>query len=185
MARSQSLSAPSVQRFVSLAGGAPQSAAQAQASSPGSQVPSPQAGGAPQSRGQLRPSSGLSHTKSPQHVLPPEPWGVSVQLKPPEVQRVSAQPTGVSPPNPQQKRPLGLPLWTPVQSWGQLRQSSPSPASQRPLPQVAAGRSNDGQSAPQLAQSSPASHTPSPHTVVVQMSDASSQPPPPQGSLPG
>ena len=54
------------------------------------------------------------------------------------VQRESLHVTGWEPaPSPQQKRWLGVPPCLPRQSDGQLRQSSPFPASQMPLPQLA------------------------------------------------
>ena len=165
-ARSQSLSMPSPQRPNSLLGGMPQSWAQEQADSLPSQVPSPQKPAGPQSSAQLRLSSGLSQVRSPQQVLLPAPWGVSVQLNPPVVHRASEQPTGFDPLKPQQKRLLGFPDWTPSQSWGQVTQSSPSPASHRPLPQSKPGSENDGQSRAQLSQSSPGSQVPSPQTEV-------------------
>jgi len=117
------------------AGGAPQSATQEHWSSPGSQNVSPQNGGAPQSISQLNPSSVPSQTVSPQH----EPIaGTLVQETPPSEQRLSPQSSGFWPsPSPQQKRLLGLPFCLPLQSSGQETQSSPSPASQTPLPQSA------------------------------------------------
>ncbi len=155
---SQSLSVPSVQ-LVSEPSGAPQSAAQLHMSSPipGSQITSPHRS-APQSITQLALVSVPSHTRSPQHVLPPA--GVDVQVFPLAAQRESLQPTGDWPsPSPQQYRLFGLPC-LPLQSPGQLRQSSPSAVSQISFPQTAPPL-NDRQSSAQLLQSSPDSHVPS------------------------
>jgi hypothetical protein len=59
-------------------------------------------------------------------------------------------------PSPQQKRVEGFLFWSPLQSSGQLRQSSPSAVSQIPFPQLGASRQSPGQ----LPQSSPASQMP-------------------------
>jgi hypothetical protein len=126
---SQSLSMPSVQE-VSVAGGAPQSPAHVQRVSVPLQVVSPQTGEAPQSREQVVPVSLPEQRLSPQQV---EDEAV-VQL--PHFEAL--QPTFPTPPlAPQQNFPLGLPLWRPLQSAAQVRQFSPLPASQTPLPQVA------------------------------------------------
>lgn len=87
---SQSSSTPSWQ-LDSDDGGAPQSAGQAHAFSPGSHVPSPHAGGAPQSMAQLKLSSEPSHTRSPQQDASA---GSELHVLPSPVQRESPHPTG-------------------------------------------------------------------------------------------
>jgi hypothetical protein len=111
----------------------PQSALHEQAASAPLHIPSPQhAGGAGASR----------------HIHPPVPQSASLQLR------------GFTPsPSPQQKRFARFPLWRPLQSIGQITQSSPSPALQMPSPQEAPAL--DAQSLGQPMQSSPGSHTPS------------------------
>ena len=119
----------------------------------------------PQSSGQLALDSSPSHTRSPQHEVIPSA-GIEVQEKPLVLQRASEQETGFGPsPSPQQKRLLGLPLVLPLQSDGHDRQSSPSPASQIPLPQLAPGVVKVGQSAAHELQSSPLSQSPLPQTA--------------------
>ena len=54
---------------------------------------------------------------SPQQTLPD--WVVQAP------HFVGSHPTGFDPPNPQQKRPLGFPLWRPAQSAGHETQFSP------------------------------------------------------------
>jgi hypothetical protein len=130
-----------------------------------------------QSMAQSAQDSSPSQTRSPQQYEPGTA-GTVVHWNPPEVHRASAQPTGFEPsPSPQQYRLDGLPLWTPAQSDGQDTQSSPSPASQMPLPQTAPLEVPDGQSDGQLVQSSPASHTPSLSQVVHPVHADVSKPP--------
>lgn len=126
---SQSLSTASLQE-VSVLGGTPQSPAQEHGVSLPLQVPSPQTGAAPQSRSQVVPFSAPAQRPSPQQVDD----DVVVQL--PHCDAL--HPTLPTPPlAPQQKRPLGLPPWRPLQSAAQVRQFSPPPASQMPFPQEA------------------------------------------------
>ena len=126
---SQSLSMLSVQD-VSVAGAAPQSPAQVQRVSLPLQAPSPHEGATPQSREHEVLFSVPAQVPSPQQVEAV----VVVQLPHCE----ALQPTLPMPPAaPQQKRPFGLPPWRPLQSAAQVRQFSPPPASQIPLPQVA------------------------------------------------
>jgi hypothetical protein len=109
---SQSLSKPSLQVLlaISRAAGAPQSSAQSQAVSPAAHWPSPQ----------QRSVGSFVHD----HQL--------------DSHRMSAQETGLTPPPaPQQNHPLMGQYCLPLQSAEQVRQSSPSPASQTPLPQTA------------------------------------------------
>ena len=81
------------------------------------------------------PLSSASHVPSPQQGANA---GSFVHANPLLVQRLSLQSTGLfPPPAPQQYWFLGLPLCTPLQSCGQLKQSSPSAPSQMPLPQLA------------------------------------------------
>ena len=87
-------------------------------------------GGESQSRSQVAAVSSPLHVASPQHTV----TLCSVQEAP---QRAMSQPTGLVPWFPQQKRLAGLPLCTPAQSAGHETQLSPSPTSQRPLPQLA------------------------------------------------
>src|SRR5262245_8903001 len=91
-------------------------------------------------------------TPSPQHTLPD--WVVQAP------HRVGSQPTGFAPPDPQQKRREGRPLWRPAQSAGQETQFSPLPASQMPFPHTAP---LPAQSAGQLVHVSEASHMPLVH----------------------
>lgn len=137
-------------------------------------MPSPQTGGGPQSISQLNPSSTPSQVKSPQQV---GAEGTSVQLPP---QRGSLHASGFWPsPSSQQNLPDGLPFCFPAQSCGQDTQSSPSPGSHTPFPQLAplpltqsAGHELQSsphtlhapQSSGHIAQYSPTSHVPSPHT---------------------
>lgn len=80
-------------------------------------------------------------------------------------QRESLHATGFWPsPSPQQNRPFGWPFCLPLQSLGHDTQSSPSPASQMPLPQLAPLPLE--QSAGQDAQSSPDSQIPLPQHSV-------------------
>jgi len=104
-------------------------------------------GGGPQSAGQSIPLSSASHKPSPQQGTSA---GSFLHANPLLVQRLSLQSTGwYPPPAPQQNWLLGLPLCTPLQSCGQLKQSSPSAPSQMPLPQLAL-------LSPQQPQASPA-----------------------------
>ncbi len=80
-----------------------QSCGQSTLVSPGSQVPLPQNA---QSTSQVVPFSAPSHVPSPQQYGTGAP-----QVTPPELQRLSVQSTGFSPPpSPQQKRFDGLPF---------------------------------------------------------------------------
>jgi hypothetical protein len=114
------------------------------------QKPSPSAsvhGG--QSRSQVANDSSPLHAASPQQTV------IAAVVHAPHLE--ASQPTGFSPPKPQQKRPAGLPLCRPPQSLGQVRQVSPLPAWQMPSPHDAPA---PWQSAAQLEHVSPASQTP-------------------------
>jgi hypothetical protein len=97
---------------------------------------------------------------SPLQTLSPQQTEIACVVHDP--QRLASQPTGFSPPNPQQKRALGLPLWRPSQSAGQVTHVSPLPAWQTPSPQAAP---TPWQSAGHPAQVSVASQTPLAHAA--------------------
>ena len=108
----------------------------------------------PQSTAHVPDVSPLSHDPLPQQYR-----GVAIeaQVFPLAVHRKSEQLKGFVPsPSPQQYRLVVLPLCTPLQSDGQLRQSSPSAVSQTSLPQRGPPPMH---SLWQLLQSSPASQT--------------------------